>query len=284
VKQVVPVREQLQNEVAPTPFVKWVGGKGKLLEQITPHLPSSFGTYHEPFVGGGALFFHLRPARAVLSDVNPRLVECYRVIRDRPWDLVERLEQHRAAHDENHYYFCRDRLNRGAETDEIERSALFIYLNKTCYNGLYRENRRGEFNVPVGRYDSPSVYDVDNLLAVSRALSDTEILHAPFSDVLERARPGDLVYFDPPYVPVSRTASFTGYVQGGFDDELQAALSRLFANLARRGVHVALSNSDAPLVRELYRGFRIETILAARAINSRASARGPVREVLVLGA
>lgn len=272
---------QILPSIAPSPFLKWVGGKGRLLEQIAPHLPTQFETYHEPFVGGGAVFFKLRPSSAVISDVNPRLIECYQSIRDRPLELIDRLDAHRRAHSQDHYYASRARMNSQADRAPIDRAALFIYLNKTCYNGLYRENSRGEFNVPMGRYDAPSVYDAEHLMAVSRSLANVDIRNEPFSEVLDRARPGDFVYFDPPYVPVSRTASFTGYHASGFDAELQSALARLFATLSRRGVYVMLSNSDCPFVRELYKGWCIETIMASRAINSRADARGAVREVLV---
>lgn len=265
----------------PAPFIKWVGGKSKLIEQFTPFFPARFNTYHEPFVGGGAVFFALKPKDAVLSDINPRLVETWTVIRDRPEALIAELERLRVNHDPETYYAARTRFNARSAPTDVERAALFIYLNKTCYNGLYRENSRGDFNVPVGRYASPGIYDPANIIAVSVALRDVVIRNAPFSDVLDTAKPGDLVYFDPPYVPLSPTSSFTGYHSSGFDAELQVALARLFARLARMGVYAMLSNSDTPFVRELYQGFAIERISATRSINSRADARGTVGEVLV---
>lgn len=283
----LPVGATLQPELhgceepRPTPFIKWVGGKTKLLDQFMPLFPARFETYHEPFVGGGAVFFGLRPHTAVLSDINPRLVETWTVLREDPEALIRELDRLRAHHGRDTYYSARSRFNaRSAET-AAERAALFIYLNKTCYNGLYRENTRGEFNVPVGRYTEPTVYDAANLMAVSRALQPVTIRCEAFSEVLDRANPGDLVYFDPPYVPISSTSRFTGYHASGFDADLQVALARLFTMLARRGVYVMLSNSDAPFVRELYAGYSIHDIQAPRSINSKSDARGPVREVLV---
>lgn len=267
---------------SPSPFLKWVGGKGKLLGQYKSHFPEEFNRYHEPFVGGGAVFFHLDPGEARLTDVNARLIETYRVIRDDVGGLLERLDHHREQHDAAYYYRQRKRLNAPRGLSAADRAALFIYLNKTCFNGLYRENRRGEFNVPVGRYTNPSVFDVPNLVAASRALQDVELDVAPFTGVLDHAEEGDFVYFDPPYVPVSATSNFTGYAAGGFDEALQIRLAQTFAKLARRGCRVMLSNSDCAFVRELYAGWRIERVLAPRSINSKSSKRGAVGEVAVM--
>lgn len=266
----------------PSPFLKWVGGKARLLEQFADLLPEEFDGYHEPFVGGGAMFFHLDPSEARLSDVNGRLVETYRVIRDALPELIARLEEHRERHGEAYYYRQRQRMNAPRGLDEVQRAALFIYLNKTCFNGLYRENKRGEFNVPMGRYANPSVFDLGNLASASRALQGVRIEQASFDSVLEHARPGDFVYFDPPYVPISATSSFTSYAAEGFDDELQLRLAQTFDELARRGCLVMLSNSDCDFVRELYAGWRIESVLAPRSVNSRADKRGAVGEVAVL--
>lgn len=266
----------------PAPFLKWVGGKTRLLQQFETLLPDDWGRYHEPFLGGGAVFFHLDPDRARVSDINGRLVETYRAIRDELPRLMELLAGHRERHDKAYYYRQRQRLNAPRGLDEVERAALFVYLNKTCFNGLYRENRRGEFNVPMGRYSNPSVFDPDNLASVSRVLQRTEIECAPFTSVLDHAEPGDFVYFDPPYVPISATSSFTGYAAGGFDEDLQVRLAHTFDELARRGCMVMLSNSDCDFVRELYAGWRIENVQAPRSINSRADRRGAIGEVAVL--
>lgn len=264
-----------------SPFLKWAGGKSRLLEQYAHLFPEDYGAYHEPFLGGGAVFFHLRPEQAALSDLNPRLIETWRVIRDQPQALMDRLEAHRMRHTAAYYYQARQRFNLPRGVDAVDRAALFIYLNKTCFNGLYRENRRGEFNVPVGRYVNPGVYDPMNIVAVSRSLQGVDLFHQGFDGVLERAESGDLVYFDPPYVPLSATSSFTNYLQSGFDMSLQIRLAQVFAELARRGCAVMLSNSDTPAVRELYAGWRIDRVMAPRSISMRASARGPVGEVLV---
>ena len=271
-----PVSEQ-----APSPFLKWAGGKARLITQFAPYFPESFNRYHEPFLGGGAVFFHLQPEQASLSDLNGRLVECYRVIRDEPAALMAKLDEHRRRHNHQYFYEARTRFNQARGMTAVDRAALFIYLNKTCFNGLYRENSRGEFNVPVGSYTDPAVYDESLILSVSQSLKGVEIHNEGFEGVLSRAQSGDLVYFDPPYVPVSATSSFTSYTGAGFDTSLQERLARVFDELSRRGAYVMLSNSDAPLVRDLYAGWRVVEIRASRSINSRGTGRGDVGEVLV---
>lgn len=264
------------------PFLKWAGGKRRLLAQYQPYFPKSFGRYHEPFVGGGACFFHLEPAEAVLCDINPRLVDTYLSIRDDIDGLIERLTMHKKKHSKRHYYACREKFNHGDSLWKTDRAALMIYLNKTCFNGLYRENSKGSFNVPMGQYKDPKIFDPEALRRVHKVLQRAEIFHEPFDGVLERAEPGDLVYFDPPYVPLSATSSFTSYSKDGFGDEDQRRLAKVFAILAERGCHVMLSNSDCGFVRELYKDWQIVQISAARSINSRASGRGAISEVLVL--
>lgn len=264
------------------PFLKWAGGKRRLMPQYAPYLPESYNRYHEPFVGGGAFFFHLQPGQAVLSDINTRLIDTYSAIRDDVDGLIERLEMHRSKHCKKHYYECRDEFNHGQLLWKTDRAALMIYLNKTCFNGLYRENLKGHFNVPMGRYKSPSIFDPKNLRAVSSLLQDVEIVPSGFTDVLSRAEAGDLVFFDPPYVPISETSSFTTYSKDGFGSEQQRRLADVFRELAERGCYVMLSNSDCPFVRELYADWRTVQVSASRNINSRASKRGAVSEVLVL--
>lgn len=268
---------------APAPFLKWAGGKARLIEQFLPHLPDTFGNYYEPFIGGGAMYFHMRPDKAVISDVNERLIGAYVAIRDELPALTERLEVHAAKHSRDYYYRARERFNHGRNLSDLDRASLMIYLNKTCFNGLYRENRRGHFNVPIGSYVNPTVFREQNLHAVSAQLKKADIRVASFEHVLNNAKPGDLVYFDPPYVPLSATSSFTSYVGAGFDLAMQQRLAEVFTELAHRGCYVYLSNSDSDVVRELYRGWRMEPILAGRAINARASGRGAVKELLVMG-
>lgn len=269
----------------PKPFLKWVGGKRQLLDELERcvALARPHGRYHEPFVGGGALFFHLfgrgefDRTGAYLSDNNPNLIEAYQGVQQEVERVIILLKVHRALHSHDHYYAVRARV----PEDPVERAARLIYLNRTCFNGLYRENSRGEFNVPMGRYKNPDICNADNLRAVSAALQSCKIATAPFSTVLKHAKPGDLVYFDPPYDPVSDTANFTSYHRDPFGKDAQRALAEVYRELDRRKVKVLLSNSDTPLIRELYEGFTIDSVLAMRQVNSRADRRGAVKEVLV---
>ena len=261
---------------APKPFLKWAGGKAKLAPEILARFPNKFGRYHEPFLGGGAVFFALGPTRATLSDVNAELIATYIAIRDDVDSVLAALESHTATAE--HFYAVR--ATSPESLGPVEVAARTIFLNRTCYNGLYRVNSRGEFNVPFGKYENPRIINTENLLAVSQALQGVDLRHESVFEINDRVRPGDLVYFDPPYDPVSSTASFTAYA-GAFAREEQLRLHKLVRELAGRGIHVVLSNSDTPFVRALYHGFRVETVHCRRAINSRADRRGPVTEVLV---
>ena len=273
----------------PQPFLKWAGGKGQLLDQYEPYLPRTpMRGYYEPFVGSGAVFFHLHRRglfeTTCLSDLNTELLTCYRVVRDHVEDLITRLREHKARHSRDYYYAVRsrDRDPSWADAWPVERAARLIYLNKTCYNGLWRVNSRGHFNVPMGRYVNPGIANADRLRAASRALQGVELAISGFETVTEKASSGDFVYFDPPYHPLSKTASFTSYARDDFGEDDQRKLARVFAALDRRGCRVMLSNSDTPFVRELYHGFRIETVTARRAINSAKGKRGAITEVVVL--
>lgn len=269
--------KRLSLKARPKPFLKWAGGKTQLLPEILRRFPPVFRRYHEPFLGGGAVFFALGPSRASLSDINGDLVATYTAIRDNVEAVIEELEQHEAS--EQHYYEVRAwQPERLAQTD---RAARTIFLNRTCFNGLYRVNKKGQFNVPFGRHTNPTICNAENLRLVSLALRNVEIEQRDVFTLGARVQRGDLVYFDPPYDPVSKTASFTSYAKGGFGDEEQERLARLFGDLANKGVHVVLSNSDTPFIRSLYKDFRIERVFARRAINSRADRRGQVSEVLV---
>jgi len=261
--------------------LKWVGGKGQLLPELTKLVPANFDAYHEPFVGGGALFFELavqgKITTAYLSDINYSLIDVYTGLRDCVDDVIKTLKRHR--HDEDYYYKIR-----ALQPDKLslpERAARVIYLNKTCYNGLYRENRSGEFNVPFGRYKNPTICDEPNLRAVSRILQSVCIERRHFSSVLDVAQLSDFVYFDPPYHPISSTANFTSYDRNGFGEEDQIQLRDIFSELTLKGVKAMLSNSDTPFIRKLYTNFSISRIYASRAINSKADSRGKVAEVIV---
>jgi DNA adenine methylase len=259
-----------------------VGGKRRLLPELLSRLPGRFGAYHEPFVGGGALFFELRGCgaigHAILSDINVSLIDVYIGLRDWPQDVIEALRVHR--YDRDYFYYIR---SLAPETlTPAERAARIIYLNKTCYNGLYRENRSGQFNAPFGRYDNPVICDEANLAAASQALRGTEITCTRFTSVLAMARPGDLVYFDPPYHPVSATAHFTQYDRQGFGESDQRELCSVFSQLTERGVYALLSNSDTELIRRLYADYRKDIVYAPRVVNSKVTDRGRVAELLIV--
>ncbi|MDV3278030.1 MAG: DNA adenine methylase [Nitrososphaerales archaeon] len=278
--------------VSATPFLKWAGGKSQLIQSFETRFPKAFGTYYEPFLGGGAVFFHLvrtnRITRARLSDSNADLVDCYLTIKDDLGGLSSILRDfQRRVKSHEEFYSARKRFNEirrhASIKNRTERSALLIYLNRTCYNGLYRVNAKGEFNVPFGKYKNPRVYDEKNLVAVNRVLNmpSISVLHRDYHSMADEPKRGDFVYFDPPYFPISKTANFTSYTAVDFTWDDQRALSRLFNILAGRGCNVMLSNS--PRVRELYEGYdyRIEVVKAGRAISSIGTKRGPVDELLV---
>jgi DNA adenine methylase len=282
-KKIAPLGKTAQRPAAtPTPVVKWAGGKTRLLEQLEVRLPGSYRRYFEPFMGGAAMFFRLEPADAVLNDCNADLVNMYRCVAGHVEAVIKRLARHKRDHSQEHYYEVRDRWNARRKGDsDVERAAAFIYLNKTCYNGLWRVNSKGGFNVPMGRYTDPPICDAPKLRAASHVLRQATLTTGHYADAVADAGKGDFVYFDPPYDPVSPTASFTSYTAGDFGADDQRALAELMRTLADRGAHVMLSNSDTPFVRKLYHGFRIEQVPCARAINSKASSRGAVMEVIV---
>ena len=263
-----------------TPFLKWVGGKGALLPELLKHVPGKLRRYHEPFVGGGALFFAVQPRRAILCDNNAELVIAYQQVRDNPYGVLDLLARH--VYDQAHFTAVRA-LEPRSLPDEA-RAARFIYLNKTCFNGLWRVNRAGRFNVPIGRYKNPAFHSPSTLLRASNALRGTQVLHLPFEKALEKTAPGDFVYLDPPYDPVSPTASFASYTASGFSFEDQQRLAWACTALNRRGVRFLLSNSATPRIRELYKAFEQRTVRAPRSINCKAGGRGHVDELLVFNA
>lgn len=264
------------------PVLKWAGGKRQLLPQILERLPRKIETYYEPFVGGGAVFFALahegRFNKAVLSDQNKDLIAVYRALKNNLRALMELLKEHDARHCEDYYYEVRDEL---APKKLVERAARMIYLNKTGFNGLYRVNRSGKFNVPFGRYDKPRILDEPRLLAAHEALGKVEIELADFEQTCKRAKRGDAVYLDPPYLPVSATANFSDYHAEPFGLEEHQRLAEVFAELARRRVHALLSNSLTQDTERLFGKFHLEQVKARRSINSVKSRRGPIGEILV---
>lgn len=263
------------------PIVKWAGGKSRLMPELIARLPTArqwtTGRYFEPFVGGAALYLHLRPAAALLTDMNAELVNLYEVVRDRVEDLIDDLRHHQ--HERTYYYAVRALDT--ARMSPVERASRFVFLNRTCFNGLYRVNRRGQFNVPFGRYDNPNLCPEERLRMVARAFANATIAHADFEDAVAGARRGDFVYFDPPYAPLTRTANFTSYTAGDFGDADQQRLADLVVRLGKRGVRVMLSNSDTPFTRRLYEGLRVDSVLAPRAISRAADGRRPVPELIV---
>jgi len=275
----LPLVDQAPRPAA-APFVKWAGGKSRLLSQLLPLLPEGVANrrYLEPFVGGGALFFAQQPAFAVLSDANAHLCTTYGAVRDDVEGVIERLRELAANHSTERYYALRTRYNRDA-LGLRDRAALFIYLNKTCFNGLHRVNKRGEFNVPAGRYERPRILDEQGLREASRQLRRAELRCAGFEAVLEHAQCGDFIYFDPPFVPVSRTSSFTGYAAEGFSQHDQLRLRDVFGELDRRGCALLLSNSDALEVRELYQGYVIDEVSTQRSIS--CGTRRTVKELVL---
>ena len=264
------------------PFLKWAGGKSRLISQYEPYLPDRDGVlrYYEPFIGSAALFFHLQPHDARLSDCNKKLIEVYEVVRDDVEALIEALQPHK--NEKGYYYDVR--AQDPADLTKVERAARLIYMNKTCYNGLYRENQKGEFNVPFGRYKRPKICDRPRLRAASKALQGVHLAAVDFEEAVADAGKGDFIYFDPPYVPLNATSSFTSYSRFGFDEADHRRLAAAYRELHERGCRVMLSNSSAPLVYDLYETpeYQLIPVQASRSINSKADQRGPVTELLIV--
>ncbi len=273
----------------PKPFVKWVGGKRQLLKQFRDmglYPPELFdakkGSYFEPFVGGGAVFFDLLPRKAYLSDLNLELVTTYNVIKNDVENLIKSLKKHKIDKE----YFLKIRAKNPTALSDLQVASRFIYLNRTCFNGMYRVNQSGGFNVPFGYNSKPLICDEENLRKVSKVLKNVQIKHQDYKAVLKKAKKGDFIYFDPPYYPLSETSSFTSYTAGGFGEKEQVELRDTFLELHKRGCFVMLSNSDALFINKIYselknEGIKIHKVVAGRAINSDASGRGKITEVLV---
>ena len=270
------------------PFLKWVGSKRRLVPDLLARMPKAFGAYHEPFVGGGSLFWTISatsPGPFHLSDMNSYLVATYRAVRDHVEPLISLLRE--MPYEKTFYYAQRDRQRTGqiAALDDVQIGAWFIYMNRAGFNGLWRVNQSGQCNNPFGRYTNPTICDAENLRACSSVLSkvDTRIRHIDFSAAVADVEPGDLVYFDPPYIPLSDTSDFTGYTEDGFDHEDQLRLRDCALKLKSRGVHVVLSNSDTPVTRKIYDSplFTLESVMAARSINSDGAKRQKISELII---
>lgn len=267
-----------------TPFVKWVGGKRQLLDEIVPLLPKKITTYCEPFVGGGALLFYLQPKKAIINDKNVDLMNVYEVIKEQVDDLIISLRKH--ENNQEYFYALRD-IDRDKATyqkmTKLEKASRLIYLNKTCYNGLFRVNQLGEFNSPFGNYKNPNIVNEPTLRAVSKYLNnnDVKILSGDFADVLLNLTKGTFVYIDPPYDPISDTANFTGYNKGGFDKEEQIRLKECCDRLAERGIRFMLSNSATDFIKNLYNNYNITIVKAKRFINADPNKRGEIEEVII---
>lgn len=266
------------------PIVKWAGGKTALLPALLARLPVKFGTYFEPFAGGAALFFALRPARGVLGDINSDLIATYDAVKADPEPVIRGLRRHAIAHSPEHYYRLRDRWNdqRTTWSGSTVASAL-VYLNKAGFNGLYRVNRAGQLNVPYGRNPRTSICKPYALRAAHVALADVVLRAGDYRMTLTDAERGSFAYLDSPHAPRSQTSSFTSYSMTSFDDDAQRELAEVSRQLVQRGVHVMLSNADTPYVRSLYKGFKIDRVECPRAINSDPTKRGNVYELIIVG-
>ena len=267
------------------PFLKWAGGKRQLMPYIREQIPAKYNRYFEPFIGGAAVLFDLQPTKANINDVNAELTNCYRVIKEKPDELLAHISTHENT--EEYFYKLRglDREPNFIDLSDVERASRIIFLNKTCFNGLFRVNSRGEFNVPFGNYINPLIANQSVIKAVSSYLKkqDVQITNDDFADAVADAKKGDFVYFDPPYDPVSDTASFTGYNLDKFDRTEQKRLKEVADDLTRRKCKVLLSNSDTEFIRDLYKNeyFIIDVVYANRNINSVGTGRGKVTEVLI---
>lgn len=275
--------------VSTRPFIKWVGGKGRVISQLEKYLPLEYGSYFEPFVGGGAVYFDIEAPTATINDINISLVGAYINIRDHVDFLIKELavlQQRYYSLDEDKqkqmFYEIRDQYNDIRDKSSLTKSALLIFLNKTCFNGMYRENRSGKFNVPFGKHQKPMVCDENNLRNVSRRLKNTAILSGTYNEAVKEAKAGDFVYLDPPYHPINPTSSFTSYSKTDFLEKDQVELKELMDELTMRNCKVMLSNSDTPYIQNLYKDYRKEYVRVARSINANGNGRGKISEIVVL--
>ena len=263
------------------PVVKWIGGKRQLIDTLHMHMPVSYTRYFEPFIGGGALFFSLQPHNGYIADDNEELINMYTIIRDNVDELIDSLRKHEVS--KEYYLAIRklDRLDTYRQISKIERASRFIYLNKTCFNGIYSVNSNGYFNVPFGYYTTPLVVDEANLKRASELLKTTDIVHTDFSTILTYVQKNDFVYFDPPYIPLNKTSKFTSYTKQGFSLDMHYILKDICDELDRRGVFFMLSNSDTKLTHELYKNYDRIQVFASRVVNASSHGRGKITELLI---
>lgn len=267
-----------------SPILKWVGGKRQLLNNIMPLVPTR-GTYVEPFLGGGAVLFAHQPKKAIVNDYNFELMNVYQVVKNNPEQLIQLLQIHCANNSEDYFYEIRelDRTEEYTELSQIEKAARILYLNKTCFNGLYRVNSSGYFNSPYGKYKNPNIVNAPVIRAMSKYFNENEItlLQGDYKEVLKKAKKGNFVYLDPPYMPISSSANFTGYTENGFGYKQQEELKQECDKLKNKGIRFVQSNSDCPEIRQLYKDYTIRTVQAKRVINSNSTKRGEINEVLI---
>jgi DNA adenine methylase len=269
-------------------FVKWAGGKQQLIEQFKPLFPKKFNNYFEPFVGSGAVAYYMvqkfKPKKVLLSDINEELINAYNIIKTDVKRLIIELKQHKEYHmaDSKNYYYEIRGVNPN-DLPKLERAARFIYLNKTCFNGIYRVNSKGKFNVPIGSYKNPDIIQKDKLLKISKLLKNIIIQVMDFKEIVNKATKGDFIYFDPPYYPLKKGKSFTTYTKGNFLEEEQKQLAEVFKKLHKKGCYCMLSNSDTDFIKDLYKdkSFHINIVRATRMINSNAKDRGQINEIVV---
>lgn len=266
-----------------SPFVKWAGGKSQLIEQFTSIFPKTINRYFEPFVGSGAVFFHIahefKPKEIVLSDVNEELINAYNIIKTDVEELIIKLKEHKQSHNKGYYYKIRNLDTKKLST--LERAARFIYLNKTCFNGLYRVNSKGQFNVPIGDYKTPDIVQADKLRRISGLLKNVQIKLMSFEKIVDIAKEGDFIYFDPPYYPLNKGKNFTTYTKGNFLEKEQELLAETFKGIDKKGCKCMLSNSDTEFIKNLYTKYNINFVKAARMINCNGDGRGKINEIVV---
>ena len=267
-------------------FVKWAGGKGQLLEQFKPLFPKKMNNYLEPFVGSGAVFFYIiqnfKPKKIIISDINEELINTYKIVKTDVEKLIIELKQHKEYHlAKGKPYYLTIRATNPKDLPSLERAARFIYLNKTCFNGLYRVNSKGGFNVPMGSYKNPDIVQEERLRIVSELLKKVTIKVMSFEKVLNFAKKGDFIYFDPPYYPLKNKKSFTTYTKDSFMEKEQELLAEVFNKLDKKGCSVMLSNSDTKFIKDLYPKYNIHFVQATRMINCNGAKRGKINEVVV---
>jgi DNA adenine methylase len=283
---IVGYRDYYMEKITIPTFIKWAGGKTQLLKQFQDLFPKDIYRYFEPMVGSGAVFFFVekkyKPNFSMISDINDDLINLYINVRDDPEDLITLLKEHKLNHKKNpkkYYYKMRELFNK--TKDPLDKSALLLYLNKTCYNGLYRVNLKGEFNVPFGRYKNPAILQEKKLRTASKLMKNVEIKKMSFLKILDFTQKDDFIYFDPPYYPLSKTSSFTNYQKNSFLDKEQKKLSDIFRKLDKKQCKIMLSNSEHPFIRELYKEFDIKTVRAKRMISCNNKGRGVIKELII---